>query len=205
MIIVMTFNDDSSASRPPPSSPSVPACPPSACVSSCRPSCCPPRRTTTPWAWRPSPARRRARAYLRRAGDECEDDGEHGGLLGGRAEHPRVRAAMGGDSEWTKLLTIEIDASNGASDQVRRAGDHGLHAFLCAAHPERRHPEWRPPERRAPRVPEADAVLGWRGPAGRPAPAQGAAGEGHAGGEGGRSCLPHRSTASASAVACPTR
>ncbi|OAO16629.1 phosphoribosylformylglycinamide synthase, partial [Blastocystis sp. ATCC 50177/Nand II] len=68
------------------------------------------------------------------------------------------------------LLTIEIDASNGASDQVRRAGDHGLHALLRAAHP----------ERRAPRVPEADAVLGRRGPAGRPASAQGAAREGHA-------------------------
>ena len=107
-----------------------------------------------------------------------------------------------------KPLTLEIDASKGASDQVRRAGDHGLHALLRAAHP----------ERRAPRVPEADAVLGRRGPAGRPAPAQGAAGEGHGGGEGGRSCLPHRyttslyhlaiphrSTASASAAACPTR
>ena len=39
---------------------------------------------------------------------------------------------------------------------------------------------------------EDDSVLGWRGPAGRPAPAQGTAREGHAGGEGGRSCLPHR-------------
>ena len=39
------------------------------------------------------------------------------------------------------LLTLEMDASKGASDLVRRAGDHGLHAFLCAAHPERRHPE----------------------------------------------------------------
>ena len=29
-------------------------------------------------------------------------DGEHGGLLGGRAEHPRVRAAVGGDSEWAR-------------------------------------------------------------------------------------------------------
>ena len=209
VIIVMTFNDDSSASRPPPSSPSVPACPPSACVSSCRPSCCPPRRTTTPWAWRPSPARRRARAYLRRAGDECEDDGEHGGLLGGRADHPRVRAAVGGDSPSGRgLLTLEMDTSKGVSDQVRRAGDHGLHALLRAAHP----------ERRAPRVPEADHVLGRRGPAGRPAPAQGAAGEGHGGDEGGRSCLPHRyttslyhlaiphrSTTSASAVVCPMR
>ena len=104
-----------------------------------------------------------------------------------------------------KPLTLEIDASNGASDQVRRAGDHGLHALLRAAHPERRHPEWRPPERRAPRVPEADAVLGRRGPAGRPAPAQGAAGEGHAGGEGGRSCLPHRSTTSLYHLAIPHR
>ena len=212
VIIVMTFNDDSSASRPPPSSPSVPACPPSACVSSCRPSCCPPRRTTTPWAWRPSPARRRARAYLRRAGDECEDDGEHGGLLGGRADHPRVRAAMGGDSEWTKLLTIEIDASNGASDQVRRAGDHGLHALLCAAHP----------KRQAPRVPEADHVLGRRGPAGRPAPAQGqpekdmlvvkVGGPAYHIAIPHRSttslyhlAIPHRSTTSASAVVCPMR
>ena len=42
-------------------------------------------------------------------------------------------------------LTIEMDTSNGASDQVRRAGDHGLHALLRAAHPERRPPEWRPP------------------------------------------------------------
>ena len=79
--------------------------------------------------------------------------------------------------------------------QVRRAGDHGLHALLRAAHP----------ERRAPRVPEADAVLGRRGPAGRPAPAQGAAGEGHAGGEGGRSCLPHRSTTSLYHLAIPHR
>ena len=62
LIIVMTFNDDSSASRPPPSSPSILACPPSACVSSCRTSCCPPRRTPSPRAWRPSLARRRARA-----------------------------------------------------------------------------------------------------------------------------------------------
>ena len=104
-----------------------------------------------------------------------------------------------------KPLTIEIHASNGASDQVRRAGDHGIHALLCAAHPERRHPEWRPPKRRAPRVPEADAVLGRRGPAGRPAPAQGAAGEGHGGGEGGRSCLPHRYTASLYHIALPHR
>ena len=89
--------------------------------------------------------------------------------------------------------------------QVRRAGDHGLHALLCVAHPERRHPEWRPPERRAPRVPEADAGLGRRGPAGRPAPAQGAAGEGHGGGEGGRSCLPHRSTTSLYHIALPHR
>ena len=35
------------------------------------------------------------------------------------------------------LLTLEIDASKGASDQVWRAGDHGLHALLRAAHPER--------------------------------------------------------------------
>ena len=89
--------------------------------------------------------------------------------------------------------------------QVRRADDHGLHALLCAAHPEQRHPEWRHPERRAPRVPEADAVLGWRGPAGRPAPAQGAAREGHGGGEGGRSCLPHRYTTSLYRIAIPHR
>ena len=94
-----------------------------------------------------------------------------------------------------KPLILEIDASKGASDQVRRAGDHRLHALLRAAHP----------ERRAPRVPEADAVLGRRGPAGRPAPAQGAAGEGHAGGEGGRSCLPHRSTTSLYHIALPHR
>ena len=93
------------------------------------------------------------------------------------------------------LLTIEMDTSNGASDQVRRAGDHGLHALLRAPHP----------KRRAPRVPEADAVLGRRGPAGRPAPAQGAAGEGHAGGEGGRSCLPHRYTTSLYHIAIPHR
>ena len=94
-----------------------------------------------------------------------------------------------------KPLTLEIDASKGASDQVRRAGDHGIHALLCAAHP----------ERRAPRVPEADAVLGRRGPAGRPAPAQGAAREGYGGGEGGWSCLPHRSTASLYHIALPPR
>ena len=52
---------------------------------------------------------------------------------------------------------------------------------------------------------EADAVLGRRGPAGRPAPAQGAAGEGHAGGEGRRSCLPHRSTPSVYRIAIPHR
>ena len=52
---------------------------------------------------------------------------------------------------------------------------------------------------------EADAVLGRRGPAGRPAPAQGAAGEGHAGGEGGRSCLPHRYTTSVYHIAIPPR
>ena len=63
LIIVMILNDDSSASRPPSFSPSTPACPPSSCSrSSCRTSCCPPRRTTSPRAWRPSPARRRARA-----------------------------------------------------------------------------------------------------------------------------------------------
>ena len=42
------------------------------------------------------------RPHPRRAGDECEGDGEHGGLLGGRADHPQVRAAMGGDSEWAR-------------------------------------------------------------------------------------------------------
>ena len=42
------------------------------------------------------------RPHPRRAGDECEGDGEHGGLLGGRAEHPPVRAAVGGDSEWAR-------------------------------------------------------------------------------------------------------
>ena len=41
--------------------------------------------------------------------------------------------------------------------QDRRAGDHGLHALLRAAHP----------ERRALRVPEVDRVLGRREPAGR--------------------------------------
>ena len=109
-------------------------------------------------------------------------------------------------------LTIEMDTSNGASDQVRRAGDHGLHALLCAAHP----------KRQAPRVPEADHVLGRRGPAGRPAPAQGqpekdmlvvkVGGPAYHIAIPHRSttslyhlAIPHRSTTSASAVVCPMR
>ena len=51
----------------------------------------------------PFPGAETGKTYLRRAGDECEGDGEHGGLLCRRAEHPRVRAAVGGDSEWARV------------------------------------------------------------------------------------------------------
>ena len=171
MIVVMTFNDASSASRPPPSSPSI--------LSKFVHQFKSPILLSAETHSLPSGVA----PFRRGDGHGCERDGEHGGLLGGRADHPRYELPWDETPSGRGPLTIEIDASNGTSDQVRRAGDHGLHALLRAAHP----------ERRAPRVPEADAVLGRRGPAGRPAPAQGAAGEGHAGGEGGRSCLPHRS------------
>ena len=163
MIIVMTFNDDSSASRPPPSSPSIP----SKCVRQfMSPILLSAETHNFPSVVAPFP-------------------GAETGTVGYSVSALNI---PGYELPWEEtpsghgLLTIEIDTSKGASDPVRRAGDHGLHALLRAAHP----------ERRAPRVPEADHVLGRRGPAGRPAPAQGAAGEGHAGGEGGRSCLPHR-------------
>ena len=99
LIIVMTFNDDSSALRPPPSSPSMP----SKCV----------RQFMShillsaemhnfPSGVAPFPGAETGKTYLRRAGHECEGDGEHGGLLCRRAEHPRVRAAVGGDSDWAR-------------------------------------------------------------------------------------------------------
>mgnify|MGYP004472327349 FL=1 len=59
LIVVMTFNDDSSASRPPPSSPSIP----SKCVRQFMSHILlSAEMHTSPRAWRTSPARRRARA-----------------------------------------------------------------------------------------------------------------------------------------------
>ncbi|KAK8830471.1 hypothetical protein WA577_000467 [Blastocystis sp. JDR] len=196
LIIVMTFNDDSSASRPPFSSPRIP----SKCVRQFMSHILLSAEThTLPSGVAPFPgAETGTGARIR----DVQATGTGANVTAITVDYSVGALNIPGyELPWEETpsgrglltpLTLEIDASNGASDQVRRAGDHGLHALLCAAHPERRHPEWRHPERRAPRVPEADAVLGRRGPAGRPAPAQGAAGEGHAGGEGGRSCLPHR-------------
>ena len=99
LIMVMTFNDDSSASRPPPSSPSMLY----KCVRQFMSRILLSAETHNfPSGVAPFPGAETGKTYLRRAGDECEGDGEHGGLLGGRAEHPRVRAAVGGDSEWAR-------------------------------------------------------------------------------------------------------
>ena len=209
LIMVMTFNDDSSASRPPPSSPSIP----SKCVYQfMSPILLSAETHDFPSGVAPFPGAETGTGGrirdVQATGTGANVTASTVGYSVGALSIPGYELPWEETPSGRGPLTIEIDASKGASDQVRRAGDHGLHPLLRAAHP----------ERRAPRVPEADAVLGRRGPAGRPAPAQGAAGEGHAGGEGGRSCLPHRSTASlyhialphrytasASAVACPTR
>ena len=90
MIVVMTFNDDSSASRPPPSSPSM--------LYKCVHQFMSPILLSAETHSLPSGVA----PFRRGDGHGCERDGEHGGLLGGRAEHPRVRAAMGGDSEWAR-------------------------------------------------------------------------------------------------------
>ena len=90
LIIVMTFNDDSSASRPPPSSPSM--------LYKCVHQFMSPILLSAETHSLPSGVA----PFRRGDGHGCERAGEHGGLLGGRAEHPRVRAAVGGDSEWAR-------------------------------------------------------------------------------------------------------
>ena len=128
--MVMTFNDDSSASRPPPSSPSIP----SKCV----------RQFMShillsaemhnfPSGVAPFPGAE--------TGTGAKVTASTVGYSVGALNIPGYELPWEETPSGRGLLTLEIDTSNGASDQVRRAGDHGLHALLRAAHPERRHPE----------------------------------------------------------------
>ena len=144
LIIVMTFNDDSSASRPPPSSPSIP----SKCVRQfMSPILLSAETHNFPSGVAPFPGAetgtggRIRDVQARNANVTASTVGYSVGAL----NIPRYELPWEETPSGRGLLTIEIDASNGASDQVRRAGDHGLHALLRAAHPERRPPEWRPP------------------------------------------------------------
>ena len=107
MIVVMTFNDDLSASRPPPSSPSI--------LSKFAHQFKSPILLSAETHSLPSGVA----PFRRGDGHGCERDGEHGGLLGGRAEHPRVRAAVGGEvgvPEWARAASVRHRQPGEAAD-----------------------------------------------------------------------------------------